>query len=379
MGLWDVIKGEFIDVVEYEDNSQDVLVYKFDRQGNEIKNGAQLIVRPGQTAIFVNYGEGGSSAQLGDKFEQGRYELTTQNLPILSKLQAWKHGFNSPFKAEVYFVNSRLLTGQKWGTKNPITMRDADFGIVRVRAFGTYSIRISNPEGFITNLSGGSSSFDLDNLKDDLRSLVVNEFTDALGEMKIPVLDLASQYKELGGTIEGFLNKGFADLGLEVKRFLIENISLPPEVEAAIDQRGAMGALGVNYMQKAAADAMINASLNEGGAGGMMGAGMGMGAGMQMGNMMGQAFGGGQQQQAPGQAPPPPPGASQYYISVNGQQQGPFPMDQLKNMAANGQLTKQTYIWKQGMANWQAAGEVAEVSALFAQTPPPPPPPPPAG
>ncbi|MEM7182971.1 MAG: SPFH domain-containing protein [Spirochaetota bacterium] len=377
MGLWDKIKGEFIDVIEFEDNMDDLLVYKFERSGNEIKNGAQLIVRPGQTAVFVNYGEGGESGEIGDVFQQGRYELTTQNLPVLSTLQAWKHGFNSPFKAEVYFVNAKIMTGQRWGTKNPITMRDADFGIVRVRAFGTYSVRVSDPTKFIGDLSGGSAAFGLDSLQDDLRSRVVNEFTDAIGELKMPVLDLASQYKELGETIAGFLNKGFGDLGLEISRFLIENISLPPEVEKAIDQRGAMGALGVNYMQKSAADAMVNASQNEGGAGGMMGAGMGMGAGMQMGNMMGQAFGGQQQQQQPGAAPPPPPGAAQFHVSINGQQQGPFPLEQLKGMIGNGQLTKETYVWKQGMANWAAASEVPEVIALFGATPPPPPPPPP--
>jgi membrane protease subunit (stomatin/prohibitin family) len=372
MGIWDKLKGELIDIIEYEDNSPDILVYKFERQGNEIKNGAQLIVRPGQTAVFVNYGEGGQSSNLGDIFQQGRYQLTTQNLPILSTLQGWKHGFNSPFKAEVYFVNSKLLTGQKWGTKNPITMRDADFGIVRTRAFGSYSIRISDPTKVISHVAGGGASFSIDNLADDFRALVVNEFTDALGEMKIPVLDLASQYKELGEKIQGFLNKGFNELGLDVSRFVIENISLPPEVEKAIDQRGAMGALGVNYMQKAAADSMINASLNEGGAGGMMGAGLGMGAGMQMGGMMGQAFS--QQPQQGAAVPPPMASAVHIYVSVNGQQQGPFTLDQLRAMVANGQLNRQTFVWKQGMAAWAAAESVPEVVALFGANPPPPPP-----
>lgn len=371
MGLWDKIKGQFIDVIEFEDNSNDVLVYKFDRQGNEIKNGAQLIVRPGQTAVFVNYGEGGQSAQIGDVFQQGRYQLTTQNLPILSTLQAWKHGFNSPFKAEVYFVNSRLLTGQKWGTKNPITMRDADFGIVRVRAFGSYSISITNPAKMIGTISGGGAVFSVDNLADDFKSRVVNEFTDALGELKIPVLDLASQYKELGGKIEEFLKKPFEELGLTVSRFLIENISLPPEVEKAIDQRGAMGALGVNYMQKAAADAMVNASLNEGGAGMGMGLGMGMGTGMGLGQVMGQTIGGGGANN-----PPPPPTGVQFHVSINGQQQGPFSLDQIKTMVGSGQITKQTYVWKQGMANWALAGDVPEINSLFGMTPPPPPPPP---
>ncbi|HMV42822.1 MAG TPA: SPFH domain-containing protein [Leptospiraceae bacterium] len=364
MGIFDKLKGEFIDVIEYTDDSLSGLVHRFERHGNEIKNGAQLTVRESQTAIFVNEGE------MGDVFKPGRYELTTKNIPILTTLKSWKYGLNSPFKAEVYFVNTKIYTGLTWGTKNPIMLRDPEFRQVQVRAFGTYSIRVNDPIKLVKEVSGTSSSFDIENVEDQLRSLLVSEFTDALAEMSIPVLDVARNFKELGAKIQGFVNEEFGKLGLEVTKFIIENISLPPNLQKFLDEdTGAAMVRDVNKVnQMKMGDAMLNASQNEG-AGGVMGMGMGAGMGMAMGQQMG---GMGQQQQT--NNPPPIPGAVAYFVAVNGQQQGPFNLDQLKTAISNGQITRDSLVWKNGMANWVKAGDNPETSGLFGSVPPPLPP-----
>ena len=371
MGLFDKLKGEFIDIIEYLDDTNNTLVYKYDRKDNEIKNGAQLTVRESQVAVFINEGK------LADIFSPGRYELTTQNLPILSTLKGWKHGFNSPFKADVYFVSTKTFTGQKWGTKNPIPLRDPEFGVIRLRAFGSFSFRVANPEKLIKEITGTNSDFNIEDIDDQLKSMMISEFTDALGELKLPALDLAANYKELGSKIEGFLNEGFGEVGLEIRKFLIENISMPPEVEAAIDKRSQMNVLGNldQYTKFQAANAMEQAASNPGeGGGGMMGAGMGRGMGMGMANMMNQAF----SQQAPAQgggAPPPIPGAAAaFYIAINGQQQGPLNPDQIKGYISQNQVTRDTLVWKQGMPAWVKAGEVPELAGLFGAAPPPLPP-----
>jgi membrane protease subunit (stomatin/prohibitin family) len=367
MGLFDKLKGEFIDVIEYTDDSISGLVHRFERHENEIKNGAQLTVRESQVAVFVNEGK------LADVFKPGRYQLTTQNLPILTTLKSWAHGFNSPFKAEVYFVNTKLYSGLKWGTKNPIMLRDPEFRQVQIRAFGTYTVRVSDPEKLVKEVTGTSSNFDMDQIEDSLRSLIVSEFTDALGELKMPVLDLAANYKELGQKIEGFLNQEFSNFGLEIKKFIVENISLPENLQKYLDQdTGTAMIRDVNKVnQIKMGDAMLNASENEGMGGGMMGMGMGMG----MGNAMAQNMGNMMNTNS-GSVTPPPIQGVQFFIAVNGQQQGPFSMDQIKSGIANGQVNRETLVWKQGMANWAKAGEVAEIQPLFAMAPPPPPPPP---
>jgi membrane protease subunit (stomatin/prohibitin family) len=365
MGIFDKLKGEFIDIIEFLDDSGNTLVHKFDRMGNEIKNGAQLIVRESQVAVLINEGK------LADIFKPGRYELTTKNLPILSTLQGWKYGFNSPFKVDVYFVSTKTFTGQKWGTKNPIMLRDPEFGVVRLRAFGTYSFRVVDVEKLIKQFSGTNSSFEIESLDEELKALILTEFSDALGELKVPALDLAANYKELSKKIEGFLNEAFLSMGLEVNRFLIENISLPKEVEEAIDKRGQMNVLGNldQYTKFQAANAMENASKNPG-EGGMMGAGLGMGMGMGMANMMNQAF----QSQQPQTSPPPPPLVT-YYFAINGQQVGPLSLDQIKVAIFENKITPETLAWKQGMTNWTKANEISELASLFGATPPPIPPP----
>jgi membrane protease subunit (stomatin/prohibitin family) len=288
MSIVDKIKeaamNQFIEVIEWLDESQNTLLYRFPVYQQEIKNGAQLIVRESQAAVFVFEG------QVADVFTPGRYTIEGGNTPILSKLGAWKHGFNSPIKAEVYFVNTKQFTDMKWGTSNPIMLRDSDFGIVRLRAFGAYSLRVSDPAGFIKEVAGTNAHFQTEDIDTQLKRAIVTEFSDALGEMKIPALDLAAQYKEMGDVIRGKINEDFSSYGLEVTKFYIENISLPPEVEAAMDKRASMGALGnvQTYAQFQAADAMRDAAQNEGGGAGL---GAGLGAGFAVGGQMANAFG----------------------------------------------------------------------------------------
>src|ERR1700742_1147609 len=304
MSIFDKVKDaamhQFIEVIEWLDNTGDTIVYRFPVEGQEIKNGAQLIVRESQAAVFVTEG------QVADVFSPGKYTIDGGNTPILSKLGAWKYGFNSPFKSEVYFVNTKQFTDMKWGTSNPIMLRDQDFGIVRLRAFGAYSLRIADPSGFIKEIAGTNAHFQTEDIDGQLKRAIVTEFTDALGELKIPALDLASQYKEMGEAIRGKINEEFRTWGLEVTKFFIENISVPPEVEAAMDKRASMGALGdaQRYMQFQAADALRDAAQNEGGGAGL-GAGLGAGfaVGGQMANVFSQQAGGsGQAQQGAGGA-----------------------------------------------------------------------------
>lgn len=304
MSIWDKVKNEalnqFIEVIEWLDESGNTIVYRFPVHNQEIKNGAQLIVRESQTAVFVFEG------QIADVFTPGRYTIEGGNTPILSKLGAWKYGFNSPIKSEVYFVNTKQFTDTKWGTANPVMLRDADFGIVRLRAFGAYSLKVADPATFIKEITGTNGHFQVEDIDGQLKRAIVTEFSDAIGELKIPALDLAAQYKELGDVIRGKINEDFKTYGLEVTKFYVENISLPEEVEAAMDKRAQMGALGNldNYMKLQAADALRDAAQNEGGGAGL---GAGLGAGFAVGNQMANAFGGmgGGQQQPPAQTVQP--------------------------------------------------------------------------
>ena len=297
MSIIDKVKeaamNQFIEVIEWLDDSQDTLLYRFPVYQQEIKNEAQLIVRESQAAVFVFEG------QVADVFTPGRYTVEGGNTPILSKLGAWKYGFNSPIKAEVYFVNTKQFTDMKWGTSNPIMLRDADFGIVRLRAFGAYSMRVADPAEFIKEIAGTNAKFQTEDIDGQLKRAIVTEFSDALGELKIPALDLAAQYKEVGESIRAKINEDFGGYGLEVTKFYVENISLPPEVEAAMDKRSSMGALGdaQQYMQFQAADALRDAAQNEGGGAGL---GAGLGAGFAVGGQMANAFGAGPQANSAG-------------------------------------------------------------------------------
>jgi len=239
MGLMDFIKGELIDVIEWTDDSRDTLSYRFPDEDHAIKNGAQLIVRESQMVQFVYLGE------FGDTFAPGKHTLTTDNIPLLTKLKSWKYGFNSPFKADVYYVMTRLFTGNKWGTSNPIMLRDADFGVVRARAFGTYDFKIVDVKTFLREVAGSDHNFILEEFADTMRSRIVSIFTDALATAKVPVLDVASRYTELGDALLPLINPAVTSkYGLEIASFIVENVSVPPEVEQAIDKRSSMTAIG---------------------------------------------------------------------------------------------------------------------------------------
>ncbi len=285
MGILDRLSpsSQFIEVIEWLDDSPNTLLYRFPVKDQEIKNGAQLIVRESQAAVFVHEG------QIADQFPPGRYTIDGGNTPILSKLGAWKYGFNSPFKAEVYFVNTRQFTDLKWGTPNPVMMRDTDFGMVRLRAFGIYSIRVAEPQAFIKEIAGTNARFMTEDIEGQLKRTLVSGFSDALSESKIAALDLASNYDELGKFTRTKLNEEFRTFGLELTKFVIENISLPQEVEAAMDKRTSMGVIGDvgRYAQFQAADAMRDAAQNPGGG---AGTGVGLGAGFALGNAMAGAM-----------------------------------------------------------------------------------------
>ncbi len=285
MGILDKIKGQLIDVIEWSDNSSNTMVHKYDMNGKEIMMGAQLTVRESQVPIFVNEG------QLADVFEPGRYELQTSNMPILTALKSWKYGFNSPFKSDVYFVNTKQFLDKKWGTSNPVMMRDAEFGMIRLRAFGIYSFKVSDPETFLKEVFGSSALFTVDGVEGQIKRTLVSGLSDAIAESKIPALDLAANYDELASYATQAINPKLAALGLTLCSFVIENISLPEEVEKSMDKRTSMGVLGNldQYAKYQAAEAMREAANNESG-GGMAGMGVGMGAGAAMGQMFAQSL-----------------------------------------------------------------------------------------
>lgn len=290
MGLFGFFKSQFIEVIEWTDSSTNTLVYRFPVEGNEIKMGAELTVRESQVAIFVNEGE------IADVFGPGRHLLWTQNMPILTKLKSWKHGFNSPFKAEVYFVNTKQFINQKWGTSNPIMMRDSDFGIIRLRGYGIYSYRVSEPTVFLKELFGTNASYDTSTVEEQLKKMILSGLTDLFAESKIPALDLAMHYDELSTLGKEKMEERFNKFGFSITSLYIENLSLPAEVEQAMDKRTSMGVIGDigQYQQFQAAEALREAARNEGG--GLAGAGAGLGAGAALGGMMTNAFTGNNQQ-----------------------------------------------------------------------------------
>ena len=368
MSIWDKLRGELIDIIEWLDDSSDTMVYRFERRGNEIKYGAKLTVREGQAAVFVNEGK------IADVFKPGMYTLKTENLPILATLKGWKYGFESPFKAEVYFVSTRRFTDLKWGTKNPVMVRDQEFGPVRLRAFGTYAMKVDDPGTFIREIVGTDGRFSKDEITDQLRNITVSRFADVLGESKIPVLDMAGNYDELGEFVTGRIAPDFGAYGIELTKLLVENISLPEAVEEALDKRSSMNVIGDmrQYTQFQTAEAIEDAANNDGG-GGLAAGGLGAGMGFAMANQMGQAM----QQPAggaPSSGPPPIPTGPMFYVVQNGQQTGPFNTDTLRQLAQSGGLTRDTLVWTDGMANWQAAGQTAALISLFGSTPPPIPP-----
>src|SRR3954447_17868624 len=272
MGLWDKLTGELIDIIEWLDDSRDTIVWRFPRYENEIKMGAKLVVRESQAAVFVNEG------QVADVFTPGTHTLTTQNMPILSTLKGWKYGFESPWKAEVYFVNTRQFTDMKWGTQNPVIVRDPEFGAVRLRAFGAFAMRVVDPAALLRELVGTDPQFRTEEVQEYLRQLVVGHLGSALATANVPLLDLAAQQLTIGNTLAAVLSDELAANGIAVPRFIIENISVPPEVEAALDKRTSIGVVGNldQYTKFQTANAIEDAANNTGEAGSTLGIRLGM-------------------------------------------------------------------------------------------------------
>jgi membrane protease subunit (stomatin/prohibitin family) len=364
MGLLDKLRGELVDIVEWIDHTRDTLVWRFPRYHNQIKNGANLIVRPGQVAVFVHRG------RLADTFEPGHYELTTDNLPILSTLQGWKHGFDSPFKSEVYFVSTRQVTDLKWGTPNPIMLRDADFGPIRLRAFGTYTLKATNPQALLKELVGTDESFEADEVNELMRSIINSAFADMVGGAQIAALDLAGNYQALADRLRKKVVERVDDeYGLDVPQLFIVNISLPEAVEKALDTRTGMNVIGdmERYQQYQMGQAMTAAAANPAGGGAAEGLGLGMGMAM-AGRMM----------QRSDSSPPPSLGESQqrdavrWHVAIQGKAQGPFDAHQIADLIRRGEVTAETPVWTGGMSSWIPAGTASPWSVYFQDHTPPP-------
>ncbi len=370
MGIMDRLKGELIDVIEWLEEDESTIAYRFERWGNEIKNGAQLIVREGQMAIFVHEG------QLADIFSPGTYELETQNLPILTTLKGWKYGFKSPFKAEVYFVTSRTVTGFGWGTPSPFRLRDPEFGIMEMTARGSFAVHVVDHPKFLRSVVGTDGEITKDEIKDRLRRKFVTEAISAIAESGKSFYELSSDYDGLSLALKGRVESTFVELyGIAIDESLVASIDLTERSAEKVESRDALLFADQHlstYERKARADAMIAMANNPGSGGlgaGAIGMGMGMGLGGQMAGMYAPAMGAAAQQ-PPAAAPPPPPAG--FHVLVNGQQMGPVPVQQLAQMIQAGQANAATNVWKPGMAAWAPASSVPELLPLF-QTPPPPP------
>ncbi len=370
MGIFDFLTGEFIDVIHWVDDTRDTMVNRFEREGHEIKYGAKLTVREGQAAVFIHEG------QLADVFTPGLYMLETNNMPLLTTLQHWDHGFKSPFKSEVYFVNTTRFNDLKWGTKNPIICRDPEFGPVRLRAFGTYSVKVSDPARFLVEIVGTDGEFTMDEISFQIRNIIVQEFSRTLARSGIPVLDMAANTRELSQLVAKDITAQLAEYGLSLPELYIENISLPPAVEEVMDKRSSMGVIGNlnEYMQFQAAEALGR----DGTGAGAMQAGLGAGLGMQMAQGMnagpwGSAPAPQQSAPAPAMAPPPPPVEHVWHVAEGGATTGPFSKAKMGRMVSDGTLTRDSFVWTAGQDGWIRAEDVRELAQLFTILPPPPP------
>lgn len=369
MGLWQKLTGEFVDIIEWSESRSDVIVHRFDRHNDEIKNGAKLVVREGQVALVVNEGQLGKD-QIADIFTPGTHALTTQNLPILSTIKGWKYGFESPFKAEVYFFNTRLYNDLKWGTPGPSTMRDPEFGVVRVTAFGLYAIRVKSPATVLLDLHGTRQELTIADIETNLRGKVGTRIKEVMPELGVAVIDLESKVTVLGEAIRARIAPDFEKLGFELAEVQVQDVGLPPEVEKAIDQQGAVRAVGnlQGFAQYQAAQALRDAAQNPGASGAMFGVGVAGGLGQTMGGLLQPA------PAAPPPMPPPLPQQAPFFAAIDGAQAGPFDVAALTTLIAQGRVNRDTLVWRTGMAAWSKAGEQTELAGAFAQVPPPLPP-----
>ena len=378
MGLIKKLKGELVDIIEWVDDSRSTLAWRFPRYNNEIKNGAQLIVREGQWAVFVYKG------QLADSFEPGSYELTTESLPIISTLQGWKHGFNSPFRSEVYFLNTRPVTDLRWGTAQPVTIRDPDFGMVPVRANGLCVVKIEAPDVFLREVIGTDSAVEAEEITELLRQVINLSFAEMVLATGLGAIDLQGKQVELSAKLRDFVAERVDDeFGLSIESVMM-NISLPEQITAAmtagvargLEEKGYVGNIGdIGRLQQVrAADAMLAAAENPGGGamGGAMQAGMGVAMGAQMAGMAAGALA---PAQAGAAAPPPLPAQASFHVDAGGTPTGPFTVAQLSAAVSRGEITQDTLVWSASMTGWAAAGSVPQLASLFAAATPPPLPP----
>jgi membrane protease subunit (stomatin/prohibitin family) len=375
MTLRNFIQGELIDIVEWLESSTDAMAWRFDRPNNELKNGAKLIVRPGQVALFVEQGT------VADVFQPGSHELVTKNLPLLSKIRGWKYGFESPFKAEIVFVSTRQFTSLKWGTKTPVMTRDPGLGAIRLRAYGTYAMRVRDAESFVRELVGANSRYTIGEISDQIRDMVVARFAELLGEKPIPVLQLAANYRELGEMAAEKLAVELARFGVELTQLVVESIALPDEVAATLDQKTRLGLLGSDissYAQLQAADAIRDSARNTGAGGAGAAIGVGLGMAQQLAGAAGQAMdanavknvnapaSSGAPQTPPPIAPPPLPNALAVWLGVRGTPTGPLDLAGLKQHFRDGTLTTDTLAWRAGMSEWKPASQLPELASVLA-------------
>ena len=359
VGLFDWITGQFIEVIEWVDDSSDTMVYRFPTYNREIKYGAKLIVRESQVAIFVNEGV------VADVLEAGIYELETKNLPILTSLQHWHHGFNSPFKAEVYFINTKRFTNLKWGTRNPIMVRDPEFSMVRIRAFGTYEIRVIEPKLFMVEIVGTDGHFVVDEIDEQLKNLIVTNFATVLGKSRVPILDLVSNYDKFSKFITKNIAPQFREYGLELTKVLIENISLPESLERALDERATReiaGDLDENIKYQ------VGNALKEGR--GSISDIIGMQVGFSFAKDVVENIDSSSVKSKKDMPPPlPDREVINYYVAINGESKGPFSSKEVDKMVADGDIKRDTLMWKKGLDSWVEAKKLIEES--FREVPPP--------
>ena len=360
MGLFNKIANELIDIVEWTGDPGQLLTWRFPRYLNEIKQGARLIVRPGQQAVFVTQGD------LADVFEPGAYRLTTGNLPVLSTVAGWKYGFQSPIRSEVYFVATRQITGLKWGTPNPIMVRDREFGNTRLRAFGQFTLQVIEPRSLMKQIVGTSSVIGSDDVVDLIRSTIASSIADLLATANLAAFDFAAHYHDLAAQLRAIAVSRIRDAyGLDLPQLIIENISVPEEVEQVLDARTAINAIGdlERFQQFQTGRAILAAAQNPNG---LVGAGLGLGAGFALASPIVQS-----QSRT---TPPLGPVGEVWYFAVSGQTQGPMPFSQLSQAIASGQVVGSTLVWSTGMASWQPASQAPQLAAYLQNTPPPLPP-----
>lgn len=365
MGIFDKLRNEFIDIIDWPNQDTDTLVWKFPRYQNEIKMNARLTVREAQQAVFINEGV------IADVYQPGMYTLQTQNMPILATLKGWKYGFDSPFKADVLFVSTRQAIDQKWGTKNAITVSDDRFGMIELRAFGTYAFKVVDAGKFIKEIAGIEREYTTDEIGGQLKSIIATRFTNAAASGNIPIEKFASNLESLSVIILEKLNADFDNYGLKITNFLVENVSMPEELKKEIFEYSRLNKIDMQQLaQLKSAKSIEIAAANEG----IAGMGAGLGAGISVGNMMANAMGqaaAAPQQQAAGATPPPLAPSVQYFTGIDGKQEGPYSTTQIQQMIQAGTLRRDTMIWKAGMAGWATADTIADLNGFFGAVPPP--------